>query len=117
MLPAELKTLVGTRRDGVDALIDGFDDAIYLLKYPYHVAKPIRDGARYAAWVEPVLPKQDQATARAVASSPQAEADSPASADDPFDQATAPAAGSTARAKRWTKRPPTRGGDSSRSTS
>ena len=115
VLPAELKTLVGTRSDGVDALIDGFDDAIYLVKYPYHVPKPIRAGTRYAAWVQPALPplpELKQATAQVAASPPQAEIDPPATEGDPNDQPTARAVGLAPRPKRWTKRPPVPGGDS-----
>lgn len=113
VLPAELKTLVGTRSDGVDALIDGFDDAVYLVTYPYHVPKPIRAGTRYAAWVQPALPPAPlqapgQVTAQAVASPPPTvtEIDPPASDSDPDEQATARAAGSAPRPKRWAKRPP-----------
>lgn len=118
VLPAELKTLVGTRSEGVDALIDGFDDAVYLVTYPYHVPKSIRAGTRYAPWVQPTLPplpapisSSSQVTAQAVASPPQTEIDPPASDGDPDDQATARAAGSAPRPKRWAKRPPTLGTD------
>lgn len=117
VLPAELKTLLGTRSDGVDALIDGFDDAVYLVKYPYHVPKPIRAGTRYAAWVQPALPAPPappapkQVTAQAVTSPPLTETDPPDSEGDPDDQATARAVGSAARPKRWAKRPPVPGTD------
>ncbi len=88
VLPAELQTLVGTRSDGVDALIDGFDDAVYLVKYPCHVPKPIRAGTRYAGWVEPSLPAPSEATAHALASPPPVDIGAPASQGDPDDQAT-----------------------------
>jgi hypothetical protein len=123
VLPAELKTLIGARSVGVDALLDGFDDAVYLVTYPYHVPKPIRAGTRYAAWVQPTLPpltapipSSSQATAQAVASPPQTDIDPPASDGDPDDQATARAAGSAPRAKRWAKRPPTPGTGNAGST-
>lgn len=109
VLPAELKTLVGTRSDGVDAMIDGFDDAVYLVKYPYHVPNPKRPGTRFAAWVEPEPPAIYPATARAAASPPQLEIAPPASEGGPDDPAAARAVGSTQRPKRWAKRPPASG--------
>ena len=114
ILPAELKSLVGARIDGVDALIDGFDDAIYLVKYPYHVPKPIRAGTRYAKWVEPDLPAQVEATARAATFTPPHETGLPALAPDSDDhemnhaprpkEDAARTVGSAPRQKRWAKR-------------
>jgi len=119
VLPSQLKSLVGTRSDGVDALIDGFDDAIYLVKYPYHQPQPIRSGSRHATWVEPVLPGPDQPAAQAAASTEDDPTTPTASNDDVYEQGlnhgpglpAAQAAGSTQRVKRWTKRPPPASGD------
>ena len=119
VLPAELKTRVGARSDGVHALIDGFDDAVYLVTYPYHLSKPIRNGTRYAAWVEPVLPPQSApllaptpVTARAVASPPKLQNDLSTSDGQPDDPAAARAAGSSPTPKRWAKRTPIPGAGS-----
>ena len=119
VLPAELKTRVGARSDGVHALIDGFDDAVYLVTYPYHLSKPIRNGTKYAAWVEPVLkpqsaplPPPSEVTARAVASTPKLLNDLPTSDGQPDDPAAARAAGSSTPAKRWAKRTPIPGAGS-----
>ncbi len=121
VLPAEFSTLLGTRSDGVDALIDGFDDAVYLVKYPYHIPKPIHLGALYADWVDPILPDPAQATAQAAAWDPRSGSELHSSDPNlnwqapnhtsPADPDTAQAAGSVVRPKRWTKRPPSSNGD------
>ena len=124
VLPSELKTLVGTRSDGVDALIDGFDDAIYLVKYPYHQKKVRRDGSRPASWVErnpAAQANQTEDAAQAVGSPAESHTAPPAANDETYsppgspttgrteqsaEQPTAQAVGSPQRAKRWTKRSP-----------
>jgi type IV secretory pathway TraG/TraD family ATPase VirD4 len=119
VLPSQLKSLVGTRSDGVDALIDGFDDAIYLVRYPYHKPQPIRSGSRYATWVEPVLAGPDQPTAQAVVSTEDDPITPATSNEDVYEQGlkhgpglpTAQAAGSTQRAKRWARRLPPASGE------
>lgn len=52
VLPSELKSLLGTRQNGVDALIDGFDEAVYLVNYPYLEPKIRRPGVVLANWVQ-----------------------------------------------------------------
>jgi energy-coupling factor transporter ATP-binding protein EcfA2 len=119
VLPSQLKSLVGTRPDGVDALIDGFDSAVYLVRYPYHQSKPIRAGSVNANWVEPEVQSPTEATAQAALITPVEQAY--AANDEQFEpnnsqtgdtdsrdftnKPAAHAASSPKRPRRWTKRP------------
>lgn len=114
VLPSQLKTLAGTRAEGIDAFIDGFDDAVYLVRYPYHRSAPIRAAVRLAAWVHPATDSNEPA-AQAAGSSKLNEhggaipgnpnrTDHQPSVGDTVDPPTGPAAASGPRTRRWTKR-------------
>lgn len=65
VMPAELKTFLGKRPDGVDVLVDGFDLAAYIIRYPFHNPTKRRKAVIEADWVKPVSIKLDQPTAQA----------------------------------------------------